>query len=564
MDLQNVSPFFAGYVLAYGVATAVCVVAFGRARRIEDRHTRRGLLGLLIGSGGWAAWELFFLLAPTPAFKYGSYLISLIVGFSTVWAWLYFCSAYTGRSFHLDSWYRRGALTVYLVVVVVKVTNPLHGLYFTTYYVTEPFTHLAVMHGTLHWVATGLSYALVAVGFFMLYEMFLESGFDTHPLAVVVGITGLPVLFDILGFTSSLLVDMNYEPLGVAVFAVGVLYIYDEEFLAVQLTDGVDDAVIYLTDDGRVQQFNDAARALFPTLPGAVGSPLSKALPAVAARVDADARILDRTHDGDRRHYLVSETRVSLGQADIGRIVMLSDVTGAERQRRELDRQNDQLEDFAAAIRHELLNTLQIVSGRVTIAGEALESGDVGMARESLRTASKTASRMSSIVDDLSTLARHGQTLEESTQVDVGSVARAAWETLDTDDRSLSVSGTRTIDANRDRLHGLFESAFSFAVHNGASNVTVEPIDDGFCIADDGSPVGSASPEQYFQYGVSVPDAAAGMLLPNVRTLARTHGWNVTIDPAYTDGIRLLFTGVTVLPGKPNAETASGVGEQSA
>jgi signal transduction histidine kinase len=564
MDIPNVAPLFLGYVLAYGAATVVCVVAAGKARKIEDTHTRRGLLGLLAGSGGWAAWELLFLLAPTPDLKYGSYLLSLIVGFSTVWAWLYFCSAYTGRSFHLDSGYRRAAVAVYLGVVLVKVTNPIHGQYFSTRFVAEPFAHLAVVHGTFHWVATGLSYALVAVGFFMLYEMFLESGYETRPLATVVGLTGLPVVFDIVGVTSSLLVDMNYEPLGVAAFAVGVLYLYDEEFLAVQLTDGVDDPIVYLDGDGRLSQFNDAARALFPTLPTAVGAPLETALPAVAERLEAEDRVLDRTVDGDRRHYLVSDTRVGLRQTDIGRIVMLSDVTETERQRRELDRQNDQLEGFAAAIRHELLNTLQVVSGRVTIAGEALESGDVGTARESLQTASQTASRMSGIVDDLSTLARHGQTLEETERVDVRSVATAAWESTDATDGSLSVRDELVIDANRDRLHGLFESAFSFALHNGASTVSVEPLEQGFSVAGDGDPVGSASPEQYFQYGVSVPDAAAGMLLPNVRTLARTHGWNVTIDPSYTDGIRLLVTGVTVLSGETRAEPSSPSSEQSA
>jgi signal transduction histidine kinase len=546
MALFGMSWAFLSYVAAYGGATLVCAAALIRARRIEDAETRRGLVALLCGSGGWAAWELGFLIAPTPTLQYASYVVSLVVGLTTVGAWLYFCSAYTHRSFHTDPIYRRAAVGVYLAIVAVKLTNPLHGLYFTTEFVTEPFPHMTVMHGTVHWIVTGLSYALVAVGFFMLYELFLEADFDTRPLGVVVAVTGLPVLLDILGFASAALIDINYEPLGVAVFAVGVLYVFEEEFLAVQLTDGVDDAVVYLDDSGRIRQFNEQARALFPALSGATGASFAATLPEAAARLDGEESILDRTRDGEIRHYLVSDTAFTLGQTDIGRLVVFTDVTDTERQRRELDRQNEQLEGFAAAIRHELLNTLQIVSGRVTIAGEALEDGDVQTARKSLRTASRTADRMSGIVDDLAELARHGQTLEDTDCVDLNEVVERAWASVDTGDVSLDVDADGRVDADGGRLHGLFESAFTFAVHNGASTVEVALTDDAFTITDDGAPVGDDEPEDYFQYGVSVPDAEAGMLLPNLRMLARTHGWEATIDTGYADGLRIVVSGIDI------------------
>jgi signal transduction histidine kinase len=557
MEVLGVSLAFLGYVLAFAGATVVCGLGTIRARRIEDPDTRVGLVALLAGSGGWALWELGFLVAPTPGLKYTSYLVSLVVGLTTVGAWLYFASAYTGRSFHRNPSYRRAAVGVYLAVVAVKLTNPLHGLYFTTEFVADPFPHLTIAHGTIHWLVTGLSYALVAVGFFMLYELFLEADYDTRPLGVVAALTALPVVFDVAGFASRAVIDMNYEPLGVAVFAVGVLFVLEEQFLAVQLTDGVDDPVIYLDDDGRIRESNQRARSLFPALSDGLGAPLSDVVPAVDARLGSEERVLDLTIDGDRRHYLVSDTSFTLGQTDIGRIVVLTDVTRTESQRRELDRQNDQLEGFASAIRHELLNTLQIVAGRVSIAGDALDRGDVETARESLRTASRTTNRMEGIVDDLAQLARHGQTLDGTSQVEVGRAARKAWRGLDSDGVSLSVHADGVIDADPGRTHGLFESAFSFALHNGASSVAVRLGDDGFTVTDDGDPVGAASPDEYFEYGVSVPDAAAGMLLPNVRTLARTHGWEARIDPDYDEGIRLVVSGVTVRQGTTRTSDGS-------
>jgi signal transduction histidine kinase len=561
MDHWVTSTAFVGYVLAYGVAGLVCSVAVLRARKLEDPETRRGLVALLAGSGGWAFWELGFLVAPTPRLRYGAYLVSLIVGLATVGAWLYFCSAYTGRSFHRNGAYRRAAVGVYLAIVVVKLTNPLHGLYFTTEFVPVPFPHLTIQHGLLHWLVTGLSYVLVGVGFFMLYELFLEADYDTTPLGVVAALTGLPVVLDVLGFATPWLIDINYEPLGVAVFAVGVLYLFADRFLAVQLTDGVDDAVVYLDDADRIRAVSGRAERLFGSLSGSVGEPFAAVLPAAAARLDGDGaapdegtgRILERDQGGERRYYLVSDSSFAIGQVDFGRIVVFTDVTETERRRRELARQNEQLEGFAAAIRHELLNTLQIVDGWVTTAGEALDSGNPQAARESLRTASRTADRMSEIVVDLATLARQGQTLDGTGRVDVEAVATTAWETVETGDATLSVDAG-AVEADETRLRNLFESAFVFAVHNGASTVRIRLADDGFVVEGDGDPVGAADPEDFFAYGVSVPDSKAGMALPNLRTFARTHGWETRIDTDYDDGVRVVVSGVVGPDPVPRAD----------
>jgi hypothetical protein len=81
-------------------------------------------------------------------------------------------------------------------------------------------------------------------------------------------------------------------------------------------------------------------------------------------------------------------------------------------------------------------------------------------------------------------------------------------------------------------------------MYNGASGVRVRLTGDGFVVEGDGEPVGAADPEDFFAYGVSVPDSKAGMALPNVRTFARTHGWETAIDTDYDDGVRVVVSGV--------------------
>lgn len=117
----------------------------------------------------------------------------------------------------------------------------------------------------------GLSYALASVGYFMLLELFTEIDLDTRALFALVGITGLPVVLDIVGDTTPYLIDITYEPLGVAVFAVGVAFVYIDRFDAVQLAAERDDPVLVIDTDNHIRHTNRAARTLFPDLGGAEG-----------------------------------------------------------------------------------------------------------------------------------------------------------------------------------------------------------------------------------------------------------------------------------------------------
>lgn len=544
MATPSVSAPFVGYLLAYGVAAAGCAAGLARARRIEDAATRRGLLGLLVGSGGWAASVLGFLLAPTRPVQYAAYALSLVVGLTTVGAWLYFCSAYTGRSLHARPGIRRAAVAVYLAIVGVKLTNPVHGLYFTTTFVSTPFPHLTIRHGAAHWVVAGLSYALVAVGFFMLYETFREADYDTRPLGALVAVTGLPVVLDLIGFSSARLIDLNYEPLGVVVFALGVLYVFEDRFLAVQVAGDVDDPVVYLDHDDRIREYSRGARRLFPELSGADGTPLREVLPEVAARLGADEPVVERTRDGERRYVLVSDTAFELGRANLGRILVFTDVTAAERKRRELARQNDQLGDMAVAIRHELLNTLQVVGGWVDAAGGALDDGDVSTARESLRRASEAADGMADTVESLAHVAERGRSVGTTEPVAFEDAVEAAWDRVETGDTDLLVEGSGTVEADPGRLRALFERGFEFAARNADSTVRVARRDDGFTITDDGDPPERSDSSELLAYGTAVPDADAGLSLAALRTLAASHGWETDVDDAYRDGTRIVVSGI--------------------
>jgi signal transduction histidine kinase len=539
-SVLQVEPVAVGYWAAFAFAGVACLVGVFRARQIDQPAVRRGLVWLLGTTAVWALLKSVFLIAPTAA---GSalYTVGLVSGFATVWAWLYFCSAYTGREYHRNSTLRTLGLGTFLTVVAVKVTNPLHGLYFETAEKSTPFVHLAIEHQPFHWTVTGLSYALAAIGIFMLFELYVTSGYNTKPLGVLTVLLAVPVVIDIISVTTPLLLNLIYAPIGVALFVLGTLFLFERRFLAVQATGTRDDPGVFLDGQERIQDYTPAAERVFPALDGAFGERFETVLPEIGD-VSGEERVVDHVVDGEQRYFLTTSSRLRLGDAD-GRVVVFSDVTTAEQRRRELARHNEQLEEFASALTHELRNVLQIINSRLALASSEMD--EQTLEGESVERASEMTDRMSKLVDDFRALARYGQTVDSLREVEFDAIVRESWTQTETGEMELVVDGEGTIEAGPGRLRQLLANAFEFARHNGADTVRVELRADGFAIEDDGTPPGEDT-EGYFTFGEAVPDAESGMKLPNVRAFARVHRWSVDIDTEYQDGTRLVVSDVTV------------------
>lgn len=532
------SPAAVGYTGAFALAGLVCLLALTRAREVEAGGVRRGLVGLLGTTGVWALMKVAYFTVPDP-FRRPAYTVGLVFGFGTVWAWLYFCSAYTGRNYHEDSTLRGLAVGIFVGVVAVKLTNPIHGLYFTTSVQTTPFNYLAIEHGVFHWTVTGLSYVLAGMGMFMLFELYHNSGYDTRPLGVLTGLLALPVGFDIVAFLTDPFIKVIYAPLGVALFVIGSLFVYERRFLAVQSTGDDDSAVVFLDEGNQIRDATPAAVDFFPELADARGEQLETVLPQVATLDDRETETIEYEMDGERRFLLVSTSSVRVGESQ-GQVIVFSDVTTAEQRRRELRRHNEQLEGFASALAHELRNMLQIIEWRLGIAKDRTEQGTVE--HESVDKAIGANKRLAARVDDFTTLAKYGQTVERLETVDLKTAVDDAWFNAETGEMELVVANRGDIDADPGRLRELLGNVFVFNRLNEAETVTVELTENGFAVIDDGDPP-NGDIEGYFTFGESVPTAEAGMKLPNAKTFARVHGWDIDIDTDYEAGVRVVVTG---------------------
>ncbi|MCS3629251.1 PAS domain S-box-containing protein [Salinibacter ruber] len=362
-----------GYLLAFVLATAACLGAAWRARSVvPDPETRQALTWLFSGSAAWALAYVGFLLVGPALWKHLFYQASLIVGLSVVFAWLWFCSAYSGRGLHRSRKVQQFAAAVFVIVTALKVTNPLHGLYYGLEPTGGAFG-LVVTHETLYWVVMSVAYALSAAGYLMLLEVFLKAGARTGPLAALTGLTALPAALNVIGHVEPALLDITHEPLGVAVFAVGLLFAYETQFSVVQLTGSVGEPNLTIGSDGRIRGLGGGVEEMIPSLSEEdLGRPLGEALPGLAEALQAGEavweaqfgeRSSDRREDGCRqqthgqrraegqwqaeghpqdrmaRHYRIMTSALRSGEDP--KTVVLSDITDRRRRRKELERRDD-------------------------------------------------------------------------------------------------------------------------------------------------------------------------------------------------------------------------------
>ncbi|SNZ16094.1 Signal transduction histidine kinase [Natronoarchaeum philippinense] len=551
MSLFGADPLLVAYVVAFGGTGLLCFISIPRTRQITDPDTRRGLVSLLVLCGGWSVSHVGYLLVPMRSARLVFFVIGLSTGLAAVGAWLYFCSAYTGRMLHRMPSIRRAAVAVFAGIVLVKLTNPIHGIYYTATWQTTPFRYLAIEPGLAHWLAMALAYALSFVGYFMLIERFLQVDYDAKPFIALVTLTGLPAIADVLGVTSPLLLNTTYEPIGVAAFAVGILFFYLDGFQNIQLAGNDDEPVVYLNEERTVRESNQQARTLFPELVDATGRPIEDVLPDVADRLDDDGEtILERTQGDSTRYYQVSASPFTAGEVQIGELLRIEDVTEAERYRRELERETERLNAFASMVAHDLRNPLNVAQGYVDIERERED-------REELEAIDESLDRMDDIIEDVLTLAREGEDIGDTEPVSLAATVEQCWQGVDTAAATLAVEDDLQVIADESRLRQLIENLLRNAVEHGGSDVTITvgELDgsSGFYVEDDGDGIPAESRERVLEAGFTSSEDGTGFGLEIVKKIANAHGWAVTVTESDDGGARFEFDGIEWAPRVPES-----------
>ena len=235
---------------------------------------------------------------------------------------------------------------------------------------------------------------------------------------------------------------------------------------------------------------------------------------------------------------------VALGEILAGNVTSaLKQVEGTEQLRdreRELEQHNDRLEAFTSVVSHDLRNPLNVANGRLELAREDCES-------EHLAAVGRAHERMDTLITDLLTLARDGETVTDREPVALAPLVADCWSNVETAAATLVTDIDRTVLASESRLSQLFENLVRNAIEHGGEDVTVTvgELDDGFYVADDGPGIPDDDRDAVFEAGYSTAEEGTGFGLSIAREVAAAHGWEISLGGSADGGARFEITGVS-------------------
>ncbi|MFB6070652.1 MAG: PAS domain S-box protein [Halanaeroarchaeum sp.] len=252
--------------------------------------------------------------------------------------------------------------------------------------------------------------------------------------------------------------------------------------------------------------------------------------------------IVNQRKDGTQIHVDQSVAPVVDEEGEIERFVAVNhDVTDRKRYERRLERQNERLEEFASVVSHDLRNPLNVAMGHL----EMIETRD-----EHVAAIERSLARIEAIVRDVLTLAREGQSVDDTEPVDLARLARRSWEQIDAPSATFVAEHLPQVRAEPQRLQRILENLFRNAVEHAGPDVTVEmgELDEGFYVEDDGPGIAMDDRERVFQSGYTQSETGTGLGLSIVRRLTEAHDWTVVVREGTDGGARFEFTGVPILP----------------
>jgi PAS domain S-box-containing protein len=317
-------------------------------------------------------------------------------------------------------------------------------------------------------------------------------------------------------------------------------------------------AVTRLDAEGYVDSWSEGAEAILGFPPNEIlGARVDALYPEDDAReakqhlqraLRVDRVDLDREFqhaDGGTVHGTGSLTAVGGSDGELlGFILVLADRSEERARREELERRNDQLEAFASIVSHDLRNPLNVAIGNVGMARQ-VDDPD-----EKLETAEVALERMERLIDEVLTLARQGEDVEEFERVDLEETVRLAWSSVDEMWAELEYDDLPTITADGERLRRLFENLFRNAIEHGGEDVRVGvgPLgDEGFYVEDDGSGIPKHKRDEVFDAGYTTGEDGTGLGLAIVQSIAEAHGWEIEAAEGESGGARFEIRGVQTL-----------------
>ena len=537
-----------------GIYIATTVIAVYTAAVLWRNRDKKAALPLSLAGSSAAVWTfgLFMTTLPRESVALAGIRVlylGVAVGLPSVFV---FALEYTGRERYVSR-SLLAALSVHPILLLVFAWFNPGNLFFIS---LDAGAALGVQQqwGPAFWLHSGYAYLLVLVTALLVLELIIRSGRALYRGQALLLVTGVfaPLPFNAL-FLSGI-VAFDTTPLGFVVmcsmFAVAIAKYNFADISPIareKLIDSVQDGMIVVDTDDRIIDINPAANRMLRTSESALGTSVEDALTlpeSVAAYEELTAAIEpgERTVSVGDRYFTAEATPIFDGrEGHAGWLFLLQDVTDQHRRERELERQIEQLDQFASLVSHDLRGPITIANGYIAQTRITEDLSHLDDIEAAIR-------RMEAIIQDVLTLAREGRDVTDPEPVSVETIAEESWTHVETDGGRLEIADDVTVLADPTRLTRLFENLFRNAIEHGAEardesalTVTVSVADEQsssvtLAVADDGVGIPDDEQDAVLEDGYTTGEDGTGLGLAIVEQIATAHGWTVSVTDSKTGG----------------------------
>ena len=489
-------------------AAASLLAAVGTVFLIRYLLRYRGKPGadwFLASLSAQTVWSVAYgvaLLVTDPAVRWALEATVWVAMAATSVCFLAFALAYTGRSGVVRE-YRALFLVVPVVMGVVVVGNPVHGLAWTDFGLAPVGGLSTVSYSMRGWflAAAAVGILLVPVGSLLLFDTVVSYGPLYRGEAVAVGLSTVPPVVALYVWLAgagpvpqlnlATTMFLPHVALDAYAFVGSDMFEFHPATRRAGERAAIDDLgapVVIVDERERVVTLNDAAQAGFDVEKSAA---LTRPL---ADLFDDD---LDPTADGAtvtvqeggrRTVYSVTSTRLTdAGGTDVGYTLVFQDVTAERRREQRLNVLN-------RVIRHNLRNDMTVVQGFTEAAAERVDDDGV---RDMLDRARRKAEGLVALGDNARAVERVLDGDEQTERVDVAAllervvadrVEDAAAEDAAVTVESGEVAATTDPSVLESVVGALVDNALAHAGEAPAVELAAERRDDRVTVtvADDG------------------------------------------------------------------------------
>ena len=500
----------------------------------------------------WSGVYAVQLASPTLEAKLLAYKVLHIGGVMVPPAWLAFAVAYSGRSEWLTPTTIACVVAIPLALLLTLPTNP-YSLALTdaTLKTYGSLAVLATGNGPLYLLYLAYAYVVIIAGAYLIVLSTIRSATQIRRQSVLL-ITGAVVplvlnVFNVLAVPPVADIGVNLTPvslsLSTVLFGVAIFQYRMFDFVPVawhvalaQMNDGV----IVLNESEQIVDLNSSAEALLGKRDTVLGASISSLL-AQYDRLKRDRPFLAALQGADDEERIIQLKRSPLTKygETYGWVVLAQDVTVPERQRRELEQQNTQLDGFAKVVSHDLRNPLAVVGGYTELAEQTGEE-------QHFETVRAAVSRMDTFLEELLLLSQEGKIVKSFSPVSLATLGKAVSKETGDDRLAVEITTNTVVMADENRLHQVLDNLFRNSRDHNDGDVVVRigELTDGFYIEDNGPGVPVDIRTNVFEAGFSTRSDGSGFGLAIIRDIIDAHGWAISVTEGTMGGARFEITGV--------------------